>query len=322
MTLDGKNGRSVERIDRTRAPHAYMLCGWRTLSDIPFTCVPTSPRAGEHGDVLIQIAPGCSPIAKSAGRALFEHSAECSFIRIEDVVDLQITRGELIRVWPAAGATQKEIEIFLLGPAWATLCHQRGMLPLHASAIVTGGGIAAFVGHSGAGKSTTAALMGSLGYELVSDDILPISFNQNSLPGAWPYLRRLKLHGEPIIELALTPTELVSETLDHEKYFVRPKYVADDNWRKLERLYLLEADPFCPRVSIDRITGAEAVRALIDQTYHFQFILCSGQYRDHLDLCAHLASTIAVYRLRRSLFCPALELGARIRAHLENPDIA
>src|SRR5262245_41882919 len=35
---------------------------------------------------------------------------------------------------------QKDIEIFLFGPVWATLCHQHGMLPLHASAIVTKAG--------------------------------------------------------------------------------------------------------------------------------------------------------------------------------------
>ena len=64
------------------------------------------------------------------------------------------------------------------------------------------------------GKSTTAALMGSLGYELLTDDVLPISFNREAVPGAWPYLRRLKLHGDLIVQLALTSAETVSEKLD------------------------------------------------------------------------------------------------------------
>ncbi len=111
---------------------------------------------------------------------IFEHSAECSFIRIEAVADFEIHRGQAIKVWPAIGAMQKEIEIFLFGPVWATLCHQRGLLPLHASAIATEGGIIAFAGPSGAGKSTTAALMGAFDYKLFADDILPVNFGQNS----------------------------------------------------------------------------------------------------------------------------------------------
>jgi hypothetical protein len=302
-----------------RATHAYTLCGWHTRSDIPLTSVPTSVRGGESVDVLIQIAPGESPLAKNGGRGVFEHSAECSLIRIEGVADFEVKGGQQIRIWPAAGATQKDIEIILSGPAWATLCHQRGMLPLHASAVVTKGGITAFAGHSGAGKSTTAALLSSLGYELVADDILPVSFNGNSIPGAWPYLRRLKLQGEPIIHLGLTPTEPVGEKLDKEKYFVLPKCAGDDKWSRLDRLYLLEMDPTDSRVSIDRITGAEAVRTLIDQTYHFNFILGIGRFRDHLAFCTHLASKIAVYRLRRPRsFGAGKELGSLICAHLED----
>jgi len=303
----------------TRATHAYMLCGWRTRSEIPLTGVPTSVHGSESVDVFIQIAPGHSPIAQNGGRGVFEHSAECSLIRMEGVADFEIRGGRQIRVWPAAGATQKDIEIILSGPAWATLCHQRGMLPLHASAIVTKRGITAFAGHSGAGKSTTAALLNSLGYELVADDILPVSFNTNSVPGAWPYLRRLKLQGEPIIQLGLTPTERVGEKLDKEKYFVRPKCAGDDKWSRLERLYLLEIDPTDLRVSIDRIAGAEAVRALIDQTYHFNFILGRGRLRDHLAFCTQLASKIDVYRLRRPRsFGAEKELGSLICAHLED----
>ena len=192
------------------------------------------------------------------------------------------------------------------------------LLPLHASAIVTGMGITAFAGHSGAGKSTTAALLNSLGYELIADDILPVSFNQNSIPGAWPYLRRLKLHRDPITQLAFTPTEIVSETLDKEKYFVRPKHTGDDKWRRLERLYLLENDVTDSHVPIEQITGADAVRALVDHTYHFNFIRGTRRFGDHLAFCTRLASKILIYRLRRSPLSDAgKKLGSPICAHLE-----
>ncbi len=305
----------------TRAAYAYLLCGWHTRSDIPLTCMPTVVGDGERADVIIQIAPGESPIAKSPDRsdwARFDHSTERSLITIADIADFEVRRGQQILIWPAAGAAQKDVEVVLFGPVWATLCHQRGSLPLHASAIAAQGGIIAFAGHSGAGKSTTAALMGSLGYELITDDILPVSVSQSSGAGAWPYLRRLKLQRDAITQLALTATEPVSEALDKEKYFVRPNLAADDTWSRLEQLYLLEIDPSASSISIDRITGVDAIRVLIDQTFHFQYVVGSGRFREHLELCVQLASKIRVYRLRRP---PSSnigeELGALICAQIE-----
>jgi hypothetical protein len=298
--------------------YPYMLCGWHTHSEILLTGVLTSVNDGGNPDVTIELATGHSPITNNTGRFVFQHTTECSLIRIENVADFEIRAGRQIRVWPAAGASQRDIEIVLFGPAWATLCHQRGALPLHASAIVTGTGIAAFAGHSGAGKSTTAALLTSVGYELVTDDILPVSFNENLIPGAWPYLRRLKLRRDPITQLALTPMEIVSETLDKEKYFVRPNRTSDERWRKLERLYLLENEITDSQLPIQQITGAEAVRALVDQTYHFNFILGTKRFGDHLAFCRRLASRILIYRLRRlPLGDGGKKLSSLICDHLE-----
>jgi hypothetical protein len=300
-----------------RGPYAYTLCGWHTRSDIPLT-VLTSTYGDELVDIVIQIAPGCSPIRKNGRRLILEHSRECSFIGIEDVADFEVRRGREVNVWPAPSAAQKDIEIFLFGPVWATLCHQQGLLPLHASAILVNGHIVAFAGNSGAGKSTIAALLGAFGYELVTDDILPISFDRNSIPGAWPYLRRLKLKEDSINRLALTSIELVSETLDKQKYFARPTYSADDRWSRLDRIYVLENSLTDSGSPIEQITGADAVRSLIDQTYHFNFVVGSGRFNDHLALCARLASKVDVYAVR---IPPSDEtrknLGYLLREHME-----
>jgi len=301
---------------RTGATHEYTLCGLRTCSEIPLTGVPTLANDAGNADVVIQVESGRSARAKSSRRFVFQHTTECSLIRIGDVADFEIRNGRQIRVWPAATATQKDIEIFLFGPAWATLCHQRGMLPLHASAIVTGTGITAFAGHSGAGKSTTAAWLNSLGYELISDDVLPVSLDENSISGAWPYLRRFKLHRDSITQLAFTATEVVSER-DKHRYFVHPKHTGDAKWRRLERLYVLENEVTASHFPIEQITGADAVSALVTQTYHFDFIRGTRRFGEHLAFCTRLASQIPIYRLRRSPFCTGDKLGSLICAHVE-----
>jgi hypothetical protein len=247
---------------------------------------------------------------------VFEHSAARSLIKIGEVAEFEVSEGRRIRVWLAPGAARKDAEIFLLGPAWASLCHQRGLLPLHASAIRTNHGLVAFCGHSGAGKSTTAAVMVTSGYELVADDVLPISLHQDASPGAWPYLRRMKLSSESIPQLALSPVAAVGTRLDREKKFVRPQLAAADEWVRLERIYLLETDPGTSR-AIDRLVGADAVRALIDQTYHFPFVSMSGRFREHLEMCAHIASRVPIYRLPRFAgLGTENRLATVIRAHL------
>src|SRR5215831_1624013 len=294
----------------------YVLCGWRTRSDLPLTAVPTHLRAGENVDVHIEIAQGASPLAACTRPYMFEHSATQSLIKIGEIAEFEVSEGRRIRVWPGPGAARKDAEIFLLGPAWASLCHQRGLLPLHASAIRTAQGLVAFCGHSGAGKSTTAAAMAASGYELVTDDVLPISLDHDASPGAWPYLRRMKLCSEPIARLALSPVAVVSPRLDREKKFVRPQLAAPDEWVRLERIYLLDSGPGASRV--DRLLGADAVRALVDQTYHFAFVLKSGSFRDHLEMCALIAARVPIYRLPRFVGLDMENrLAAVIRAHLD-----
>ena len=298
--------------------HRYILCGRQTHSDIPLTGVPTSVADGGDPDVVIELAAGDPPFLKSTGRLALQHAISRSHIRVDDVAHFEISDGRRIRVWPTPGALQKDVEIFLLGLAWATLCHQGGLLPLHASAIATGGGITGFAGHSGAGKSTAAALLSSLGYDLVTDDILPISFNWNSIPGAWSYVRRLKLHHDTMVQLDYKPREVVSERLDKEKYLVQPACTADDSWKRLDRLYLLERDVTDAPCPIEQVTGAEAVRVLVDQTYHFKFIVHTRRFGDHLRFCARLASRVPIYRVRRSPLSDAGgTFGSLICAHLQ-----
>ena len=268
---------------------------------------------------LSNSGPEIPPVANVS--RWIEHSFLRSYIRIDNVADFEITEGREIRVWPATGAAQKDIEIFLLGPAWATLCHQRRILPLHASAIATETGIIALAGHPGAGKSTIAAMLSTLNYELIADDILPVGFNEDLIPGAWPYLRRLKLHRNSITRLAFTPAEKVSENLDKEKYFVHPKFRGADKWRRLERIYLLEKDVTGSHYPIEPLTGADAVRALVDQTYQFDFILGTRQFGEHLAFCARLASKVAIYRLRWTpLSALTGEFGSLIHQHLKGAD--
>lgn len=84
-------------------------------------------------------------------------------------------------------------------------------------------------------------------------------------------------------------------------------------------MYLLGNNAADQQISIEQITGADAVHALVDQTYHFGFIFGTRRFGEHLAFCTQLASNILIYRLRRSPLSDAgKKLGLLIRAHLDD----
>lgn len=79
-----------------------------------------------------------------------------------------------IVVRPHEPGESRLLPILLCGTVAAFLLALRGETVLHASAVSIEGRALAFVGHSGGGKSTLAALMCHAGAELVSDDVLAV----------------------------------------------------------------------------------------------------------------------------------------------------
>lgn len=92
--------------------------------------------------------------------------------------------------WPEESSPESAA-LYLLGPIFAVILRYRGIVCLHASAVVSNGRAIAFVGPEEAGKSTTAAAFGRRGFAILSDDVVPLQEHQGQfvvLPGS-PYLR-------------------------------------------------------------------------------------------------------------------------------------
>jgi hypothetical protein len=64
--------------------------------------------------------------------------------------------------------------VYLLGPVLSYLLRRRGVLSLHASAVVVNGAAVAFCGFGGAGKSTLAAAFATAGHQVLSDDVVAL----------------------------------------------------------------------------------------------------------------------------------------------------
>ena len=118
------------------------------------------------------------------------------------------------RIW-ANGSGDLRLEdmaTYLLGPVLGFVLRLRGVVCLHASAVVAGDGAIAILGPSGSGKSTTAAGFARRGHPVLTDDIAALWSRGDSflIQPAHPRLRLVPEAIEALYgstpDLSLTPT--------------------------------------------------------------------------------------------------------------------
>jgi hypothetical protein len=96
-------------------------------------------------------------------------------IRFRDLADFVITADlSTVRVRRDPSANEGLCSVLAAGTVMAFLLTLRGVTVLHASAVAVDGRALAFVGPSGRGKSTLAALLCLDGAGLITDDVLAI----------------------------------------------------------------------------------------------------------------------------------------------------
>ena len=142
-------------------------------TDLDLTPPPGVALRTQGADVTVRRAsvPDALPAADAKGPA-WEHGGGRLLIRHPGGVRFLIEGGTTIRYQAKRGMTPDDIGLFLFGSPWAALALQRGLLPLHASAVSRAGAVHAFTGASGVGKSTLAAALGGHGLPFFTDDVL------------------------------------------------------------------------------------------------------------------------------------------------------
>lgn len=122
-------------------------------------------------------------------------------IDIDQVAIYFIRNGNDITLQAYPGATEKEIRLYLIGSAFEAIIFQRGMLPIHGSAILFNNQAIVFAGISGCGKSTLAACFIERGYRMLSDDVCVITLNDSNHLVVHPGYPQIKLWTDSLAKL-------------------------------------------------------------------------------------------------------------------------
>ncbi|HIK55712.1 MAG TPA: hypothetical protein IGS37_11180 [Synechococcales cyanobacterium M55_K2018_004] len=297
----------------------YTAYGFTLDSELPLPeLVATDVITAE---VQLFHQPIVTPILQpTESRCLCHITPMAAYLFWEEAGTFLVKNGREIVVDLLPQADPQMVRLFLLGAAFGTLLHQRGLMTLHASTVEIDGEALLFVGDRGMGKSTTAAALMARGYRVLSDDIaafeLPIDCRSPSSPPTYPLMvfpgyPQLKLWADAATQLGHQPAKLPRLHPDFDKYAHRYSQGFSLEPVPLRAIYVLG---FGDTLEIAPLTASSALAAVMRNWYCARFgqqMLEMVGMATHFQRCTELVRRVPLYYLQRSGALTELEAIAR-----------
>ena len=217
-----------------------------------------------------------------------------------DVGEFLIRNGTEILVDQVPGVNREVFRQFVLGPVFATLLHQRGLLLLHASSVAIPDYAVTFLGETGSGKSTLSGATYAHGHSVMADDVTAVRISDGS-PRVLPAFPRLKLDAETAASLGIDSPSRSSAELEKRFHDVHRGFPREP--RCLAGIYLLVEGP---TGKIEPLSQREAVIELIRHSYTPRLVAATDGASAQFHQCASVATDVPVKRLRRRADLQAL----------------
>jgi hypothetical protein len=301
----------------------YSAFGLGIHSDLPLPELVSCPAAAR--DVVIRLGAVDTPLPEAAPADNHVRiTAEDACFFWDNIGAFQVRRGGEIIVQATPGADEQAIRLVLLGVVMAVLLHQRGLLVLHASAVVIDGEAISFIGAKGQGKSTTAAAVYARGHTLLADDIVALDPRHPEgpmvVPGfplmkLWPESAASALGDDPECLPRLAPGYNKRARRIAERFAYRPV--------PLKCIYTLD-DGSAPAVK--SLPVSQAIVPLIAHSYAARFgqrLLIGAAATAHFRDCARLLEWVPMYKIERPRALEQLPTLARlIESHARSISVA
>ncbi|NJM65420.1 MAG: hypothetical protein HC851_06970 [Acaryochloris sp. RU_4_1] len=292
----------------------YRLYGLHFQSTFSIPALTEIPGLGVNPNVTIQlVSDGCiydfipKDVAQQPIALQIEPADALVYLYNTGVYLIQ--GGCKIVIVSAPQACSQNICQALLGIVMAVLLYQRRLYILHASTAAIHGMAIAFLGDSGAGKSSVLAALLAQGFQGIADDLTALRLEPHTAL-TYPGVPHLKIASEVANSLKLSVSPLQSKD---EFYFSFPSTCKSSAF-PLRHLYILEygshflIEPISPQqaiIELWRYAGLKSVLKL--------------RNRHHFNQVALLAKTSCLYRLRRPRDLQKLsKVGKLLKHHISD----
>ena len=273
--------------------NAYWVYGLRIHAELDCPELPPCPRPSLAPDVTIRLLKPLPGDLDTLENGNFEVRPGIVRLAIPGVAQYRVEEGKSIFIEPVADASPDKIRLFLLGSAMGALLYQRGLFPLHGSAVETPWGAMIFVGAQGAGKSTLAARFHRKGYRLLSDDVCAVAATDEGLR-ILPALAHFRLCGDAY-ERQGTPS---GARFDVDKFVVPMAEGYCPDPMPLGAIHIL-SDHYAPSPRFDVVRGFDRVQRLLENLYRPHYLKGQQTQADLMRLAARIAQRTTLVSVPR-----------------------
>src|SRR5690625_3370209 len=277
----------------------YKAFGFTISSDYDFPELPLVTNWNSPTDIVIMKVDLSQLWAEESNpNDYFVMKEDFVLFHVPDVAIYLIRKGKEIFVSPITGSAEDQVRIFILGTCMGVILMQRNILPLHGSAIVIDEKAYAIVGDSGAGKSTLASAFLKRGYQLLSDDVIPITLTEDDIPIVTPAYPQQKLWLESLNEFGIESKSL-RPLIDRETKFAVP--VLDQFFAKpavlagIFELTRIDDDD----IIVSQIQSLEGLSTLFYHTYRNFLVERMDMMEWHFNITAKMMDHLNIYQISR-----------------------
>jgi hypothetical protein len=221
------------------------------------------------------------------------------YIHVEKVFEAVVSSdGRVVTCARLGEVEQRSYEANLLNFVLAAALTLQGEEPIHATVVAFDGRAIGMLGHSGAGKSTLAAALVARGGELITDDMLRLTFTDGP-PIAQPGPYRLKLFDAAARHFLPRAAQEGHFNVLSGKTMMRPDtpVPAQREGRPLAALFWLsEREPEGGDVSLRQLAGVELAKVLLAATMNSRYQALDRLARQ-LAFDERLAGLVPVFEL-------------------------
>lgn len=291
------------------ARHLYQAYGLIIDSEVPLLSVPAAPQGA--ASVSLTIKQGSAEYFRAidapepADPEDWVHHAVLPdgtvYLHAAEVFEATVcARGETVVCRQLGSLDVRTLEANLLNFVISTSLTLRGEEPLHATVVEIDGHAVGLLGHSGAGKSTMAAFAISRGGDLLTDDMLRVTFESGqALVHPGPY--RLKLVGDASTRWLPDAVAKGHFNSLRGKIMVQPRESAPPRLGPMPLTALFHLADTTATSSPDvvtsrRLVGIELARTIISATMDTRYIR-SQRLARQLAFAERLAAQLPVYEL-------------------------